>query len=97
MEEFGHFQVGYFDDKNEFWGLVWPDGSPVFVDDLNRRWAEQDSKISRIYAKLRKPKKFNARQVEHLKRRRKEGASLRDIAKEMGCSEGTVRNYLKRE
>ena len=60
--------------------------------------SEQISVITQKYAnyqKCRKPKMFDEKQTKHIKKRRKEGASLRQIAKEMNCSEGTIRNYLK--
>lgn len=101
MAKIGHRKVGYLDDKQNFVPLIWIDSQTcVYFDDLSKLIAEQDAQISafaRKCAPIRKPKKFNARQIVHMKRLRADGASLRYIAKEMGCAESTVRNYLKND
>lgn len=45
---------------------------------------------------LRKKRLFNNSQIEKIKELREKGLSYREIAKEMNCSEGTIRNYLKK-
>lgn len=100
MFEIGHKLVGYFCDDGIFYPLMWDDGREVYFDELRCVLDEQNRKIcafERKCAKIRKPKMFNKHQIARIKQRRREGASLRCIAREMGCSEGTVRNYLKRE
>ena len=97
MIENDRILIGYLDD-GEFIPLTWDDGRDVYLDDLRREMDERNEKIcafERKYAKVRKPKMFNQSQIEKIKRRRKEGASLRCIAGEMGCAEATIRNYLK--
>lgn len=99
MDEIGHRLVGFLDDFGNFQALRWNNtNEPVFFDDLYKYIYECNEQIGvfmRIYANLRKPKIFGSVQIEAIKKRRAEGASLRTIAKEMGCSEGTIRNYLK--
>lgn len=64
------------------------------LDELNKQISVITQKYAN-YQKCKKPKMFDEKQTKHIKKRRKEGASLRQIAKEMNCSEGTIRNYLK--
>lgn len=65
------------------------------LDELNKQISVITQKYAN-YQKCKKPKMFDEKQTKHIKKRRKEGASLRQIAKEMKCSEGTIRNYLKK-
>lgn len=101
MSVIGHRLVWYLDDYGNPCPLTWNDGKHVYFDELNDKINELNNKISVFsqkyanYRKCRKPKMFDERQTKHIKKRRKEGASLRQIAKEMHCSEGTIRNYLK--
>lgn len=94
MFSIGHRLVYCFDDYGQPFNLVWDDGRPVYFDELNNKFSEISQKYAN-YKKCKKPKMFNSEQVKHIKVRRADGASLRQIAKEMNCSEGTIRNYLK--
>lgn len=106
MGEIGHRPVGYLTTDGTFQQLVWTaNKAPVYFDDLitymNERNAQidvQNAKISAYAhkcAKIKKPKMFDELQIKKIKQLRNQGASLRCIAKEMGCAESTIRNYLK--
>lgn len=93
MGEIGHRPIGYLDANGTFQELTWKsNNSVVYFDELN----EKISAYARKCAKRKKPKMFNELQVEKIKLLRNQGASLRCIAREMGCAESTVRNYLKK-
>lgn len=87
--------------------VVWtPKRTQVYLDEIQDKLKQLDKIDAQIrvitqkyanYQKARKPKMFNQKQIEYIKIRRKQGTSLRKIAKEMNCSEGTIRNYLKNE
>jgi len=101
MGEIGHKKVGYLDDNGNFIPLTWNlNGADVYFDDLYKFIEDSNKQISafaRKCAPIRKPKKFNAKQIERMKKLRTAGASFRCIAKEMECAESTVRNYLKQK
>lgn len=100
-DKINHKKVGYLDDNGNFIPLIWNlSGEEIYFDDLYNVMDEQNKKIrafARKCAPMKKPKKFNTRQIEHMSQLRTAGASFRCIAKEMGCAESTVRNYLKQK
>lgn len=102
-----HMPIYVLDDKGYYIPVTWvSDQTQTYLDEIQYKMKQLDKLNEQIcvitqkyanYNKCKKPKMFNKEQIKHIKKRRKEGASLRQIAKEMNCSEGTIRNYLKKE
>lgn len=75
-------------------GYCWENGETPTFGEFKKRII-QDYEKEKKNINFRKPKLFNNSQVEKIKELKKQGLSNIRIAKVMGCSEGTIRNYLK--
>ena len=101
-----HKPLYTLNDNGFYIPIIWVESqTQTYLDEVQNKMKQLDELSEQIcvitqkyanYQKCRKPKMFDEKQTKHIKKRRKEGASLRQIAKEMNCSEGTIRNYLKR-
>lgn len=67
-------------------------------EELKKQVAELTRQLAgarTISPNFKKPKKLDEADVEKIKEYHADGQSKRQIAQELGVSEGTIRNYLK--
>lgn len=71
----------------------------VYFDGISKYWFEceecTEKEQNSHFVRGHRHKKFNTDEIEKIKTMSAKGISNRQIAKEMGCSETTIRNYRK--